>query len=559
MSKLISFLNRNSVKLLISILGISFVFLATRVPFFYYFKMPQVGPDSSEYILIVRMLKGVSVQEIGFPGVGFPLFLHFTFTLLDKLMTVVYMQTFLQFLSISILLFVYNRYYKHYFYWVLFIMLGYLGASFNQFYDSSLSPDSLLSTLFILFTALYLVLFNSTSKYLNVVFGLMSFIAVYAISVRANGVLLLPLILIYLIWFYYTKKDKKQLVRKIYLFLIPVLLLSTFNFFSPIYKIFSPIGFRKIMYEDTTGFRFETEKDSSWLYLTSIVPEGYFYKKYDKGIFNDTSSSVYVNSYSRGYRVSTNSLDSIIIRSASDVKWGYPEFNLNKFVDTFSTDKRKEMDKFKNYLKNNKSLLINIEFRSDLKVKMLLFISFFKFHYVKDYVNNFTKENDFFYGHNVKNNYWRLNSMVDVMKPFGDLSKDVFKEFYNTKLLNDKVYIDNYKTKVYWDFKSSRYNRFIVKPYYIINNFLFRNYLVPVIFVVIFCYLLFKILKRKMQPLHLLLFGIGGLLIMTNILHSFVLGFLLSRYIYQVSFIYYIFVAFVPILIFYHKKQINAK
>jgi hypothetical protein len=469
MNKLEFFLSKNITRLITSIIGLLFVFFATRFPFFYYFKVPQIGPDTFEYYEIVRMLSGKGIKEIGFPGVGFPLFLKLLSLISNTLLSVVFIQTVLQFISISLFLFVYNRYYHKYFYWVFFILLGYLSASFNQYYDTCLYPDSLLSTLFIFFTSFYLIIFNSNSKYLNVIFCILSFLAVYSISVRANGILLLPLFVIYFVWLYLKEKSFKVIMIKIGLFLIPLIMLCLFNLFSPVYNTFSPIGIRKIMYEDTTNFAFENEKDSTWQYLKAIVPEDYFYKEYQKGLFNDSSSFIYINSYGRGYRVHSDS-DAIIVKNASDEKWGYPQFNLNIFVDSFALNKKEELTQLQNYLKSQNKNTISISFEDNLTVKALLFISFFKYYYANHYTSNFAKENDFFYEHNVKNNYWRLYDMSDKMNSFKFIEKDVFKEFYGTEFLKDKDFIDNYKTNKYWEFKSSFYFRYIVKPYYYITN-----------------------------------------------------------------------------------------
>ena len=558
MNKLEFFLSKNITRLIISIIGLLFVFFATRFPFFYYFKVPQIGPDTFEYYEIVRMLSGKGIKEIGFPGVGFPFFLKLLSSISNTLLSVVFIQTVLQFISISLFLFVYNRYYHKYFYWVFFILLGYLSASFNQYYDTCLYPDSLLSTLFIFFTSFYLIIFNSNSKYLNVIFCILSFLAVYAISVRANGILLLPLFAIYFVWLYLKEKSIKVILIKIGLFLIPLIMLCLFNLFSPVYNTFSPIGIRKIMYEDTTNFKFENEKDSTWQYLKAIVPEDYFYKEYQKGLFNDSSSFIYINSYGRGYRIHCDN-DSVIVRSASDENWGYPAFNINLFVDTFSVNKSEEFEKFQHYLKQQKKKVISVDFEDNIYVKSLLFVSFFKYYYAGHYSSNFTKENNFFYEDNLKNNYWRLYEMHEGMKGFRFIYKDVFKEFYGTKFLNDKDYIDDYKTTKYWQFKSSIYFRYIVKPFYDITDLLFRNLLFPIMFLFIYIFTAFKVFSKSRSGIHVFLFGIGSLLLLTNILHSIVLGFLLSRYTYQVSSIYYIFVAFVPLLIFQHKMQRNVK
>ena len=160
-------------------------------------------------------------------------------------------------------------------------MIAYLGSSFNQFYDSWIYPDSLMSSMFILSSSLLLILFNSTSKYINIYFFVLCVSVTYSISIRANGILLLPLVVVYLLWFFYSVKNKKQLIFKILLCLIPLFSLSLFNLYSPIYKVFSPIGFRKIMYVDTTGYRFENQSGTAWNLLTKIIPENDFHKDYN--------------------------------------------------------------------------------------------------------------------------------------------------------------------------------------------------------------------------------------------------------------------------------------
>ena len=90
---MIKFLTKDTYKLFATVIALLIVFFLTRYPFFYYYKVPLLGPDTTDYIDIMRMLSGNDVKEIGFPGVGYSLFLKFCFLFVDKLIFVVLIQT----------------------------------------------------------------------------------------------------------------------------------------------------------------------------------------------------------------------------------------------------------------------------------------------------------------------------------------------------------------------------------------------------------------------------------------------------------------------------------
>ena len=121
----------------------------------------------------------------------------------------------------------------------------------------------------------------------------------------------------------------------------------------------------------------------------------------------------------------------IVVNNLSNIKQGLYKFDLNEFVDSTDMVKQKALNTFVDYFERVNSKSIKVNFNDNIETRLLLFISFFKFFYSKDFDNNFTIENDFFYGNNLKNYYWRLPEMNTLFKPFSLIQKDIFKEFYN--------------------------------------------------------------------------------------------------------------------------------
>ena len=96
----------------------------------------------------------------------------------------------------------------------------------------------------------------------------------------------------------------------------------------------------------------------------------------------------------------------------------------------------------------------------------------------------------------------------------------------------------------------SRLYRFFISPFYKIQPFLFRNFIIPIIFNIVLISVIIGIFYTRFSS-KIYVFSIltGLLLIMTNALFSFYFCYSYTRYTYQVSFVYYISLIILPLLI----------
>ena len=515
---------------------------------------PFINGDAFEYNKIINLLENESNYRIGFPGIGYPLLILFCEKINNSVNFFFFIQSVLQLFSVLLFYYNYKVYLKKYLLIVAVVLAGYLTSNVNLYYDTAYHPDSFLGSLFIVSIALFLRLIYNPSYFY---FTILSFVIVFSISVRANGVVMIPLVFCYLIFIFISTRKIKSVLKYVGIFLIPTLLLCGFNFLSPIYKTFNIISFQS---ESTApeGLYYNAKivdtESEIWKKIENLNLDDYLYTdKIDRSsIFDDTTFAVLVTSRQRGLLIHQNLINELILENLTDSRNNWGSLNLDSILDCNNNEYQKFKIFFaKNY--NKKKIIVLPP--SNIKYGCMHFVGFYELFYksLDIHGNVLGYENLSFYDENIKKRYG--NCYSELKNDYNLKNKKrVYKELYALKKLSEnnlllKIDQDNWKMKV------SKFNRWILHPFYKIQPILFRNFLFPIIFVVVFIVSFIGLFYLKWKSKILFFSVINALLlIITNWLFSFYFCYSYTRYTYQVSFMYYVSVILLPFIILEVKK-----
>ena len=555
--RIINYINKN--QYLIGVFAIVTSFILVRIPYFLYMPIPFINGDAFEYNRVINLLENDANVHIGFPAIGYPLFILFCEKIHNSTLFFFLVQSVFQLIAVLLFYHNYNVYLKKYLLYVAVLLIGYLTSNINLYFDTAYHPDSLMGSLFIISLALLLrLIFNPSYLY----FTLLSFVVVYTISVRANGIVLIPLILIYLIYILISLKSLKVFLQYLGIFLIPILILSLYHFLSPIYNTFNIISYSSNSNVETiyTGSKIEYSDSEIWRKIEKLPLDKYLYTNYvidKRSIFEDTSFAVYMVSQQRGYLLKQDSVKNIIIENYNDTRNIWSTLNLDTVVKVENSIERLKYEALKKYYTNKyNSQKVIIASSINSQHKWMHFIGFYKLFYLSIDMNDFIlgNENLFFYGNSMKMRYG--NCYNDLIN-YNDKTrlKRVYKELFRFNKLSNK-HLMNIMMEDIWEMKVSRLYRYIIQPYYKFQPLLFRNFLFPIVFNIV---LLFSIIgsfltkfKSKIMVFSLIC---CLLLFITNYLFSFYFCYSYTRYTYQVSFIYYISVILLPFIVFFFKEK----
>jgi hypothetical protein len=551
-------MNKYNVNFLAGLLIIIIGFLLFRLPYFFWMPITNFDGDAVEYYNILEALRVYSDSPIYYPTIGYPLFLRICELILNKSIFVVFAQSLLQLFSVLLLFYSVKIVLNKYIIFISVILLGYLTSNLNLYYDSSIYPDSLLSSLYIIYASFFIL----TMKYKSLWFySFLSLIIAFSISVRASAVILIPSFLCLLIFNIYQSRNLKIFLMQLLPLLVFVLIFSSFNYFSPLYKTFGIIVNKPSEQKEVLNTYPSNIKDKFLNQLALLLnhPGMNNILIYNNTKNPDSLFTAYRWELQRGVKLFIKK-DSLYYQNS---EWAVTN------LDAFAVSNNKnyyQYTEYKNYFKikfAESNVYYNVD--KDLELKKLLFVYFFKYFYKTVQLNGYTMgfENKDFYSQNLRGRYWSYY----VQRSW--INWAMTKDFYVTDRVVNRTckeyWTDDVKTlddldNVCWVMKSSRYYRWIIAPFYRIQPILFRNFLFPILFIFSFSLSLIGLFFSQFRErLFLVVFCILSLLILTNLIHSVILSFLYLRYTYQVSFVYYLSVAFMPMMLNWFYKNVKRK
>lgn len=547
--KIINFIKNN--QYLIGISSIIIVFFIVRLPYFIYFPIPFINGDILEYHKIIDLLESGSKIREGFPGIGYPLFILFCEKISKTTIFFIAVQSIIQLFAVLLFYYYYKVYLKKYLLYVAFILIGYLSSNINLYYDTAYHPDSLMGSLFIISIALLLRLIYKPSYYY---YTILSFIVIFSISVRANGIVLILLIFIFLLHVFFKTKSMLTVTRYLGIIIIPTLFLCFFYFFSPIYKTFNIISYPSNL-KGSIDYGTILEKSDSeiWKKIENLKLDKFLYSsKIDRNqIYDDTTFAIYVATKQRGYIVQQDINKDICIENYNETRSNWTGIKLDTVINKQDVKISKSYDSLKDFFneKYYRKKLYVVPGAS-LKNRLMHFIGFYKLFYKSINMGDFYFgfENLCFYDENIKSRYG--NCFSDLKNYKND--KRLIRSHKELNLLNLTSKNNLYKKMItdIWSFKISRYYRYVIQPIYKIQPFIFRNFFIPIILIMVIIMSFIFLLKTKfVSKLFIFSTLVCVLFLSTNLIFSFHFCYSYIRYTYQVSFVYYISLILLPLII----------
>jgi hypothetical protein len=525
-------------------------FVITRLPFYLYMPLPELSPDTNKAYNILSIIEQRLDHVVGYPHIGYPLFLKACELVHNTSWFVTLAQGLLQLMAVLFFFHVYAKAFRRFLIPVSLVLVGYLTSAMTLHFDTGLFPDSLLGSTYIMGIALLIHALLNRSRW-----AVPTYVAImiFSISVRPSGLVLIPPLLLlwaHQLWF---GRQWRAVLLNLALTAVGLLLLATVNLMAPSHQSFSIITKPHIsgqvrenmvtrslddpMLQElseivphpdiTLAARFPsiTDRDSVFnLYLTTVlrpVTLGYGRIDRDTVLYLVNSNSVSID------------LDSLSAHLGAD-PLRYADFR-ERFVAAHRDDR--------------------VMFRSErgwkyIQVHIPRFFWYFHTDRIADYPINFRD----FYGELLRDR-WNKFYVSDVWQTFsrrdhrlvgieGVMARIAKELAFDTPITPEQAEADHQRL-----LDSPLYHH-VLRPYYAVHPCLFRNAAYPFIFLLLTLICVVGYLRSGLRsPLFLIGIMGAGILLGTMFIHVVYRTSIYWRYTYQISFFYYFAVVMIPPII----------
>lgn len=236
------YIKRNS--LIFSFIIIILSFLFSRLPYFIWAPVPGLSYDTFQYFQNVELLNKGIYPSVAFLPPGFSLFCYIIGTISNKILTIIYVQSFITLIISLFFIYVANKYYSKLTVFLSAALSFYIMDSFKISIDTNLYTESIYSNSILLICTFLIWTVYTKNKWIWICF---SVILILPPLIRSNGIYIYFLILFILLYIIYNKYPKRY-----YLYLlIPVFSLNIlWGLYS--YKIdgtFSIANIKRVKYK----------------------------------------------------------------------------------------------------------------------------------------------------------------------------------------------------------------------------------------------------------------------------------------------------------------------
>jgi hypothetical protein len=557
--------NNDKYGLLLSFFIIIFLFFISHYWFFQYLPLTYIGTDGTQYIMMQKLFSLGIQARILFPTFGYVLFIHIIDFFSDSLIAISYTQSAISLFSILFLNYaIYKNINKQFIIWTGIALGAFLSAGSTVTFNTSLFPDSFLSSIYILFSASLIFLIKGKRYFFWI--SMTSVIAAYAIYVRGTSFFLIPIVLI-VSSFLLINKNKKKAIYLSAALVISLLIISIVNFFHPFYQTFSlsfksrDTVFQSIVNEYYYGARTNEKKtfnikqsaeiDNYINDIIKLLPDS-----------NVLYQSLYSNSWKEKHEARVKTIRGQIfqIDSISGNLILYNQFyeRLYSIDSIVSLDVKNEFENKKNQLKSiidNNEYFFNTLIQNKNNIRFVGFLKFYSYFYDLSgngvtplqygtilYRYNFLSDSIKFLGMQC---YSMLYSeYIENPDLQNVLSKHSAKELFDLHLTDNFNFPKRYKA-MQEDNIFKLYDIYCLKIHYKIFQNFFTFLIAMLVFISAIFYLFFVNIRSKTA---FIVFCIGLILVGLSMIHA--LHFVYYRYTYSSSFVYFVFLGMTPALVY---------
>jgi len=552
----------NRFGLLISSLIILFFFFISHYWFFNYLPLTHLNPDGIQYLSLRKLLSIDYPIQVGYPSYGLILYFSIVTFFFNSLSAISYANAFISLTSILFLNFSVFKNINKKFILFLGLALGvFLAKSSTVFFNTYLSPDSILSSLYIFFSGCLIFLIKGKKAMLWSI--LMAFITAYSIFIRPTSLVLIPICIAIIVFLLIQKKRIPALVLSCSIVFF-LLIVATHNYFNPLYKSFSIYSkssgelkeyFDKYYYGlESDDTEITTDQSTSnvlkFSEIVDLLPTE-----------NVLFQAKHAVSWKKLYEARYSTMRGVILRFDS-ISGDIHVLNHGKSymfsVDSLIADEN--IDKY-NSLKQElyeqlsySEILYGTEDKR-FYWKMVLFRQFYRYFYSP----NATETRPLYYGtiawrYNLYSDEEKLNRhsfYVDIYSDYHGkpelrdiLLKHCLKEFYHLHKNDDFNFEQRYAAMQNNIFLKI-YDIYLLKIHFNVFQNFFTFLIAMLVFISAIFYLFFVNIRSKTA---FIVFCIGLILVGLSMIHA--LHFVYYRYTYSSSFVYFVFLGMTPALVY---------
>lgn len=537
------------------------LFLFARLPFFLQLPVAYIGEDSGQYYNVLSAIEQGSDQRIGYPQIGYPLFLKCCELIHDSLWFVCLAQGLLQLTAALFFFISYGRAFGR-FTWLAAILIGaYLTSPMSLFWDSAIFPDSLLGSLY-MFCAALLLNIVVLGRYRLLPFY--ALVATMAIAVRPSALILLPPFLLLMVYMAFRLRTYVQVVFHSAFMLLSLLGLAALNWSTPVFGDFHIITHPEIpSYQSKVISR--TLDDPEFQQLAQVLPhpEIVAASRFENITGVDSIFEGYRQVW-RGFTVGRwQNGDSIVLNVVTSEQ---RVLRFDSLAAVFCVDSEAcalFQDRWASRYADSA-----VVFSPEMGMKFSLVHTpyFFYYFYMEKLEGGAFAFDDYYgemLGHLIQTNMvhgdWQRFSVNNLrLVAIDQVTRRTAKELWMDSYWSAEQAADRHESLL-----NSMYYRYLLEPYFRIHAFVFRNPIWPLLFLTCMLLGLLTLLRGFSSPVSLYVLLSGSMLMATLVLHVWLLTMLYWRYTYQITFLYHFVPLFLPFLllefrhVFLRKENVN--
>lgn len=487
------------------------VFLLTRLQYYLYYPIVDISADSASYCAVAIKLMNFSPPLLDMRTPGYPLFLSLVWFISKNFIVTYFFQSLM---TLSAAIFLYRTFCKYYDSFAVYFAIAisvFISSSFCLVLEFSLLSESLF-VCFLLISSSFLIrsiMENSASDW-----TLFSFSVVTLIYIRPVALFFIPVIFIILIYFFINKYSIKFYLSIVIPLSVFIIVLCTYNYFTLNKFTVSPAG--DLSFFACTILFMEESPDYPPEINSAIKTTLDSIPKKEKAYVRDPKELSKLN------RIFNDNL----FRSWRFVGFVMKENNQLTYMDIHPYLVKITRDAIKRNPEIYARIIISniYQFIGNISDKLFLYS-------------------------NLERSYKRIYLDKYYIEMLED---DWWEQFYSDKTSAGEV-IDLYNMQFtkFGDFKYVRYEGGsvilednLLKQIYIyierFNNFVFRNMIWLLFFLITFIYSSFRVIKSKFKdPVSFIAFIFCAIFI-ANALFISILGTAITRYSYTVEFVIYL-------------------
>jgi hypothetical protein len=519
------------------------------LPFFLQVPLPYITIDTWLYYNVLSVIEQRADRIIGYPQIGYPLFLKVSEMLQDRSWFAVFMQVAFQLFAVLCMFVSYALSFRKHVWLAALLFAGYMTSGMNLMYDSMLTPDSVLGSIYILCSAILLfVVMRRQPHWL----ALFSPLLVFGLAVRPSAaIMLLPFGLV-LMHTWLGMGNSKAALTQLAFFALLCLGLSTVNYGVKAFSQFSIVTRPPV--KPWRGKIKQLPLSHPLLQeLASVVPHTEITDpaRFDKIADRDSVFHIYMLKVLRGVTVRYGlfpDTTTMFIRNSEGIL-----FKLDSLAREAGSDSLAYAGLKERFIASFADSAVVFRAERGLRYVSINLPRFFTIFQATE-LTSFSFRLDDFYG-SMLHERWTAHHVHDDWRSYGrkdhrllvidQVYRRTVKELHEGAVMSAEAAESDLRSRL----GESPLAGAISTYHRTVHHWFFRNAAYPVILLLMVVVSgVLMLFTRFKEPVPLIVLALLSVVISTAFVHFVVFKLFTWRYTYQITFFYYLAVILVPVL-----------